>query len=247
LLNEAILAAAARFPAAAAHSLGATVTPARSSRQVSTARRRFLGLAAPGLFGLALAFAVAPAQAQTVVPVDQLMAPGPLPDIAQGPANAPVTIVEYASMTCSHCAAFHEETWPQLKAKYVDAGKVRFILREFPLDPLATAGFMLARCAGPDKRDSIVDLLYTQQKNWAFVEKPIEALAALVKQAGISQADFETCLNNQALYDQVNQAREGAAKNFKINGTPTFFVNGSEMNGEQRIEDFDKALAPLLK
>jgi protein-disulfide isomerase len=227
--------------------LGATVTPARPSRQVSNARRRFLGLAAPGLIGLALALAAAPAPAQTVVPVEQLMAPGPLPDIAQGPADAPVTIVEYASMTCSHCAAFHEETWPKLKAKYVDAGKVRFILREFPLDPLATAGFMLARCAGPEKRDSIVDLLYTQQKNWAFVEKPIEALAALVKQAGISQADFETCLNNQALYDQVNQAREGAAKNFKINGTPTFFVNGSEMNGEQRIEDFDKALAPLLK
>jgi protein-disulfide isomerase len=227
--------------------LGATVTLARPFRQVSNARRRFLVLAAPALIGLALAFAGAPAQAQTVVPVEQLMAPGPLPDIAQGPADAPVTIVEYASMTCSHCAAFHEETWPKLKAKYVDAGKVRFILREFPLDPLATAGFMLARCAGPEKRDSIVDLLYTQQKNWAFVEKPIEALAALVKQAGISQADFETCLNNQALYDQVNQAREGAAKNFKINGTPTFFVNGSEMNGEQRIEDFDKALAPLLK
>ena len=123
--------------------------------------------------------------------VDQLMAPGPLPDLVQGSASAPVTIVEYASMTCTHCAAFHEETWPTLKAKYVDSGKVKFILREFPLDPLATAGFMLARCAGPDKRNAIVDLLYTQQKNWAFVDKPLDALAGLVKQAGISQSDFE--------------------------------------------------------
>jgi protein-disulfide isomerase len=173
--------------------------------------------------------------------------PALLASASQGSASAPVTIVEYASMTCTHCAAFHEETWPKLKAKYVDTGKVKFILREFPLDPLATAGFMLARCAGADKRNAIVDLLYTQQKNWAFVDKPIDALAALVKQAGISQADFETCLKNQGLYDQVNQTREGAAQKFKVNATPTFFVNGREMTGELPIEDFDKVLEPLLK
>ncbi|WP_158814256.1 DsbA family protein [Methylocapsa sp. S129] len=196
---------------------------------------------------LGLAFGPAPASAQAMVPVDQLMAPGPLPDIALGPAGAPVTIIEYASMTCVHCAAFHEETWPALKARYVDTGKVRFILREFPLDPLATAGFMLARCAGPDKRNAVVDLLYTQQKSWAFVDKPIDALAATVKQAGISQADFEACLKNQGLYDQVNQTREDAAKKFKVNSTPTFFVNGRTMNGELPIEDFDKVLEPLLK
>lgn len=223
------------------------MTSANPSRQVSNVRRLLLVLAAPVLVGLCMGFGTISARAQTVVPVDKLMAPGPLPDIAEGPANAPVTIIEYASMTCPHCAAFQAETWPKLKAKYVDTGKVRFILREFPLDPLATAGFMLARCAGPDKRDAIVDLLYTQQKNWAFVDKPLEALAALVKQAGISQADFETCLKNQTLYDEVNKTRDLASKEFKISGTPTFFVNGSEMNGEQSIENFDKALAPLLK
>jgi protein-disulfide isomerase len=223
------------------------VTLASLFGQDSNARRRFLAFAAPCLIGLGLALGAAPARAQTMVSLDQLMAPGPLPDLAQGSASAPVTIVEYASMTCTHCAAFHEETWPKLKAKYVDTGKVKFILREFPLDPLATAGFMLARCAGADKRNAIVDLLYTQQKNWAFVDKPIDALAALVKQAGISQADFETCLKNQGLYDQVNQTREGAAQKFKVNATPTFFVNGREMTGELPIEDFDKVLEPLLK
>jgi protein-disulfide isomerase len=222
------------------------VTPARLSRQNTNARRRFLALAAPALIGLGLALGLAPARAETVVPVDLLMAPGPLPDIALGSASAPVTIVEYASMTCTHCAAFHQEIWPKLKEKYVDAGKVRFILREFPLDPLATAGFMLARCAGPDKRNAIVDRLYAQQNEWAFVDKPMDALAALVKQ-DIAPADFIACLDNQGLYDQINQVREDAEKKFQVNSTPTFFVNGHEMNGALPIEDFDKVLEPLLK
>ena len=214
---------------------------------VSNLRRRFLGLAAPLMIGLALGLAAAPARAQTMVPLDQLMAPGPLPDIALGSPDAPVTVVEYASMTCSHCAAFHETTWPLLKSKYVDPGKAKFILREYPLDPLAAAAFMLARCGGPERRNAIVDLLYTQQKDWAFVDKPLEALAALVKQEGISQADFETCLQNQTLYDQVNKTHDLATEKFKVSATPTFFVNGREMNGELPIEEFDKVLAPLLK
>jgi protein-disulfide isomerase len=123
---------------------------------------------------------------------------------------------------------------------------VRFVLREFPLDPLATAGFMLARCAGADKRNAIIDLLFAQQKNWAFVDKPVEALAATVKQAGISQADFETCLKDQKLYDQVNAERDDASKKFGINATPTFFINGKKISGEMSVDDLDKALQPLL-
>ena len=115
---------------------------------------------------------------RSMVPLDQLMSIGPLPDIVQGSPTAPATIIEYASMTCSHCAAFHETTWPELKAKYIDSGRAKFILREFPLDPLATAGFMLARCAGPDKRNLLIDQLFSQQKTWAFVDKPIEPLLA---------------------------------------------------------------------
>jgi protein-disulfide isomerase len=179
-------------------------------------------------------------------PMDQLLAAGQLPDIWLGSPTAPVTIIEYASMTCTHCAAFHAETYPTLKSKYIDTGKVRFTLREFPLDPLATAGFMLARCAGPDKRTAMVDLLFDQQKNWAFVDKPVEALANTVKQAGISQSDFETCLKDQKLYDQVNSIRDTAANKFTVNATPTFYINGKMRPGELSVADLDKLLEPLL-
>ncbi len=189
-----------------------------------------------------LAFA---ADAQTY-PMDQMLAEGPLPDLWMGPANAPVTLIEYASMTCTHCAAFHAETYPTLKSKYIDTGKVRFVLREFPLDQLATAGFMLARCAGADKRNAMVDLLFAQQKNWAFVDKPVEALASTVKQAGISQTAFETCLKDQKLYDQINQIRDDAAKKFGVDATPTFYINGVKHPGEMTVQDLDKALQPLL-
>ncbi|HYA71881.1 MAG TPA: DsbA family protein [Roseiarcus sp.] len=208
-------------------------------------------VAPAGLLALALATTAALAEganaAPDTAPIDQLMEPGPLPDIVQGSPSAAITIIEYASMTCSHCAAFHEETWPSLKAKYVDAGKAKFILREFPLDPLAAAGFMLARCAGPDKRDAVIDRLFAQQSSWAFVDKPLAPLLGLAEQAGFSQADFETCLKNQQLYDQVNQTRDRAAERFAIDSTPTFFVNGRKLNGELAISDFDKVLEPLLK
>ena len=210
-----------------------------------TSRRRVIAALAMAA-SLSLAGAGSSAAAETV-PMDQLMAPQPLPDIVQGKADAPVTIIEYASMTCTHCQAFHAETWPALKAKYVDTGKAKFILREFPLDPLAAAAFMLARCAGPEKRNAIVDLLFDKQKDWAFVDKPLEALAATVKQAGISQSDFESCLKNQQLYEQVNQTRDNAAKNFHVDATPTFFINGKKLSGELPIAEFDKAIEPLLK
>lgn len=190
----------------------------------------------------------APARAEgTTIPVDQLMAPEALPDVAVGKADAPVTVVEYASMTCSHCAAFYATTYPVLKSKYIDTGKVRFILREFPLDPLATAGFMLARCAGDDKREAIVDLLFAQQKNWAFTEKPVESLAMLVKQAGIGQDKFEACLKDQDLYDKINKVRDRASEKFGVGATPTFFFNGQKQSGEMTPNSLDKILEPLLK
>jgi protein-disulfide isomerase len=231
-----------------------TMEDAMRGRKILKSRYAFIEtIAALGLTVLGLwtvTGAVHPVQAQqagSLVPVDQLMAENALPDVPLGKDDAPVTIVEYASMTCSHCAAFYATTFPELKSKYIDTGKVRFILREFPLDPLATAGFMLARCAGPDKRNAMVDLLFAQQKNWAFTEKPIEALSNLVKQTGMTQETFESCLKDQALYEKVNDVRNRAAEKFGINATPTFFFNGRKQTGEISPEKLDTLLEPILK
>lgn len=183
--------------------------------------------------------------AQTVS-ADELAVPGPLGDIEIGNKNAKVTVIEYASLTCSHCATFHDKTWPALKQKWIDTGKVRFILREFPLDPLATAAFMLARCGGNDKYYPMVDLLFSQQKNWAFSNKPVEALLSLVKQAGFSQESFEACLKNQQIYDAVNAVRDRAAQKLGVSSTPTFFINGQVHRGALSVEEFDKILTPLV-
>jgi protein-disulfide isomerase len=150
-------------------------------------------------------------------------------------------------MTCSHCAAFYATTFPELKSKYIDTGKVRFILREFPLDPLAAAGFMVARCAGDDKRNAIVELLFAQQKNWAFTDKPVEALANLVKQTGMSQTSFEACLKNQDLYNKIAKVHDQAAEKFGVNATPTFFINGKKQNGEMNPDALAKLIDPMLK
>jgi protein-disulfide isomerase len=197
---------------------------------------------------LALALACGPAWGQGApAPADPAAAPAPLPDIARGSPGAAVTIVEYASLTCSHCAAFHQRVWPELKAKYVDSGKVRFILREFPFDPLAAAGFLLGRCLGPDKRDAFLDTLFDDQEKWAFVDNPVEPLAALAEKAGMPRAAFNACLTDQRLYDQLKATRAEAARRFAVDSTPTFLVGGQKLVGEVSLADFDKALAPLLK
>jgi protein-disulfide isomerase len=187
-----------------------------------------------------------PASAQQTVSPEELAVPGPLGDVALGPADAKVTIVEYASLTCGHCAAFHEKTFPELKKRYIDTRKVRFILREFPLDPLATAGFMLARCEGEGKYYPITDLLFDQQKAWAFTNKPLDALQQMMRQAGFSKEKFESCLKDQQLYDAVNAVRKRAEEKFKVNSTPTFFINGQRHSGNLSLDELEKILKPML-
>jgi len=175
-----------------------------------------------------------------------LAAAGPLGDVWLGSPDAKCTIIEYASMTCTHCAAFHRETWPKLKSTYIDTGKVHFTLREFPLDPLATAGFMLARCAGNDKYFAMTDLLFDKQEDWAFVKKPLEALAGLTKQAGFTQKTFDECLKNQQIRAGVEAVRSRAETVMGINATPTFFINGKKYDGEMSFEAMDKIVAPIV-
>jgi protein-disulfide isomerase len=178
--------------------------------------------------------------------MEDLAVEGPLGDVFMGSPDAKVTIIEYASMTCSHCANFSTKIFPLVKEKYIDTGKVRFTLREFPFDPLATAAFMLARCKGNDKYYAMVELLFAQQKAWTGSDKPTEALLSVVRQAGFTQESFETCLKNKSIYDGVNFVKERGAKVFGVDSTPTFFINGEKRSGSISIEDMDKILTPLL-
>lgn len=190
----------------------------------------------------------ADARGPAEVPVEELMKPGDLPDLAVGPADAKVTIVEYASMTCGHCKNFHTKVFPELKTKYVDTGKVRFIFREFPLDPRAFAGSMLARCAGGDKTLPMISALFETQEAWAHVkENPTPKLFEVVKQAGFTQESFDKCLTDQALLDKLTAVRTRAAEVFGVNATPTFFINGKRLTEAPTLEGFDKTLEPLLK
>jgi protein-disulfide isomerase len=183
----------------------------------------------------------------TEVPIDELMKPGPLPDLALGNADAPITVVEYASMTCSHCAHFHNTVWPKLKEKYVDTGKVHFIFREFPLDDLARGASMLARCAGEGKTYPLIAALFAKQDQWAFVRQPLPELFKFAKQAGFTQESFDKCLTDQKLLDDITAIRTRAVEEFGVGATPTFFINGKKMLTAPSIEEFDKAFASAVK
>jgi protein-disulfide isomerase len=174
---------------------------------------------------------------------NDLMAPGPLGDRALGDPKAPNVVVEYGSLTCSHCQAFNANVFKPFKAKYIDTGKVYYIFREFVLNPVDQIAVMQVRCAPPEKYFALIDLIYEQQRNWAFGDKPQEALAALLKQAGISQDSFDACIKNQSVLDGINEVKNRAAQRFGVDATPTFFFNGKKHEGEQTMEDIDKILA----
>ena len=190
------------------------------------------------------AAAAAPESAGSV-DMAKLLQPGALPDKFLGKDDAPITIVEYASMTCPHCAHFHETTLPELKTKYIDTGKARLVLREFPFDPRAEAGFMLARCSN-DNYYPMVDVLFKQQESWAGVKNAKDALLQISKLAGFSQESFEACLTDQKLLDDVRSVQKRGASEFGVNSTPTFFINGQTYKGALSIEEMSAILDGML-
>jgi protein-disulfide isomerase len=207
-------------------------------------RREFCrGTAALALAGcVATDFAVAQSSSTT-----ELMQPGPLEEMARGDPNAPITIIEYASMTCPHCAHFEQATYPELKRRYIDTGKVRLIFREFPLDPLATAGFMLARCAGKDNYFPLVETLFRQQDDW-MVTNPIEPLLKIAMRVGFTKESFDACLGNDGkTLEGIEAVRQRAIEKFGVNSTPTFFINGQILRGDQSLRELETAMRPFLK
>lgn len=209
---------------------------------MTATRRQILeGLGAVSLTALAAGSFTTTAKAQSV-DLDKLMEPGPLPELTLGDENAPFKIVEYASMTCPHCASFHATTWPKIKKDYVETGKVYFVFREFPFDPFSAAAFMLARCAPGGKHFEMVDLLFKTQRQWTGAQ-PLQGLQNVARQAGFTQESFEKCLTNQSLLDGINKVKNRGQREFGVGSTPTFFVNGEKVEGAISFEAF----AELLK
>jgi protein-disulfide isomerase len=214
------------------------------TRRAFTAALSLTGLAA--LIGLSPFRLIGQAMAQSAADVAK---PVSLPDMAIGPADAKVTVTEFASMTCPHCAAFNAEVFPKIKSAYIDTGKIRYIFREFPLDIKAAAGSMLARCIAKDdagKYFAVIDMLFKQQNDWVM-KNTTETLTRIGKQAGLSQQQVEDCLKDQALLDKIAADQKYAAEVLKVDSTPTFFVNGDKIKGETSFEEFQKKIDPLLK
>jgi protein-disulfide isomerase len=163
-------------------------------------------------------------------------------DRVLGKADAPVTIIEYASLTCPHCAAFDRDVLPKIKENWIDAGKAKLVFRDFPLDGWALRAAMVARCAPPDRYFGFIDALFQGQNTWARASNPEAALGRLAKLGGISDDKFQSCMKDEKLADTVAASRVAAEKEYGVESTPTFFINGVKLVGEQSYADFDKAL-----
>ena len=182
------------------------------------------------------------------VPASEVTKPQALPDMALGAADAKVTIVEYAAPTCPHCAAFNRDVFPKIKSEFIDTGKVRYVFREFPLNIKDLACAMLTRrIAGEDsaKYFAVVDIMFRQQDQ--LVEKTSDTLRLIGRQAGLSAQAVEDCLKDQAMQDKISAGQKFAEDVLKVEGTPTFFINGDEIVGEAAFEEFAKRINSLLK
>jgi protein-disulfide isomerase len=208
-----------------------------------TRRQMLLGAAS-----LVVLAGASPALAQASLNMTEVLgsANALTPDLVYGSADAKVTVVEYASTTCGHCARFHNDTFPEFKAKYVDTGKVRFIFRNFVLNPLDAAASMLSYCGPAEKRGGFVEYLFRQQEKWAFTQTPLDSLLTMARQAGFTQESFNACLQRRDLYDALVATKDKAAEGFKINSTPTLIINGQVHRGALTMPELDRILQPLL-
>ena len=168
-----------------------------------------------------------------------------LQELSIGDDKAPVTIIEYSSMTCSHCADFHTNTYPTLKKNHIEKGEVRFIFREFPLDKLSMATSMLARCVDSSISLAFIDILFQNRNKW-YSDNALAELKNLSKQAGLSSEDFDQCLNDQELLDQLILQKENGIKEFQINSTPSFIINGNVISGNKPYSYFKSEIEKIL-
>jgi len=212
----------------------------------------FTALAATSAALAAESPSAAPLTAQATVAQDP-KALGPRQegdDMVMGAANAPVTIIEYASLTCPHCAHFNETTFPQLKAQYIDKGLVKYIYRDFPLDRMALTASEIARCAGPERYFGFVDAIFRQQASWtsgSSANEITENLKRLARLGGLSTPAADVCLNDKALQDKILAQSLQGEKEFKVDSTPTLIINGEKHPGALSIEELSAIINPLIK
>ena len=167
-------------------------------------------------------------------------------EMTQGAEDAPVEVIEYASYTCPHCRSFHEGNYKKLKAEYIDTGKVRLIQRDFPFDAPGMMGAMMARCANPLRYHQFIDVLFSQQAQWAYSNDPRGALMQIGKLGGLSEKDFNACLQNEELLNGILQMRQKGSEEYDISSTPTFIINGEKVVGNQSLETFEEAIEKHL-
>jgi protein-disulfide isomerase len=220
-------------------------------------RRKFLtataifALAGAGATGAVLPSLTIPAKAATPSEAD-LLEPGPLPDMTLGDPKASVTVIEYASTTCPHCAHFYKSTYPEFKKLYIDTGKVYYIYREFVLNSVDAGAVMLLRCAPKDKYFALLDALFQRQDTWV-VQQPLPPMLAIAKQAGFTEKQFNSCLDTEhndaakKLLQNIQDSNDRLSQKFGVDSTPTFFFNGKKHTGYMSIETMAKEIDPLLK
>lgn len=166
-------------------------------------------------------------------------------DVVLGNAEAPITIFEYASLTCPHCAEFDKETLPKVKSEWIDPGKAKLVFRDYPLDQFALKAAMVARCAPPDKFFDFIDVLFQNQANWAGAGSPdaiTQALSRIARLGGIGEDKFNSCINDKALNDRILNERLVAQQQYGVESTPTFFINGKQVVGALPYDEFAKQL-----
>ena len=187
--------------------------------------------------------ALANSHGKTILPpIKQILS-----DRIEGDPSAPITMIEYASMTCPHCAEFHTGAYKLIKKEYVETGKVKFIYRDFPLDRLGLAAAMMARCAPKERYFAIVNIIYQSQDSWARASDPAAALAQIANLAGMSKKTFDACIIDKNIYEGVMKIRNDGDKKFNIKATPTILIDGKTFEGDKTIKAFRSELNALLK
>lgn len=233
---------------------GTVMVIMKDSRRLLRSFAATLGLVATTCFAVLPSYAAENKAANTTVTevkssgtVDmaKLLEPGKGKDMVEGKADAPVTIVEYASITCGHCATFFNDTLPGIREKYIKTGKARLIFREFAYDPRAQAGYMIARCAPEDRYFPMIQVLFEKQMEWAAAQDALPPLKKIASMAGLDDAAVEACLKNQAVLDEVKNSFD-RGKEFGVTSTPTFFINGKKYEGALSVEEMSSVIDSFL-